>query len=167
MFHAREHPNSYTLMKFSIYHASSTFGEQMPNTRVLRKPLLFNNKDDLLSFPPNEQHRSVCHYWTETDCTAGRLLLTSAGTSRLLPKCWLKERHQASVYPFMLGTYFFTVSSLSLSHTPSSLWIYGRTSNRAEPCHPVTMETGWAAPFLSHTHDFWGCRKVSSAIRGQ
>lgn len=57
-------------------------------------------------------------------CRPG-LLLTSAGTSRLLPKCWLKDRHQASVYPFMLGTYFFTVSSLSLSQTPSSLWIYG------------------------------------------
>lgn len=56
MFHAREHPNSYTLMKFSIYHASSTFGEQMPNITVLRKPLLLNN---LLSFSPNEQHRSV------------------------------------------------------------------------------------------------------------
>lgn len=37
----------------------------------------------------------------------------------------------------MLGTYFFTVSSFSLSHTPSSLWIYGKTSNRAEPCLPV------------------------------
>lgn len=66
-------------------------------------------------------------------------LLTSAGTSRLLPRCWLKERHQASVYPFMLGTYFFTVSSFSLSHTPSSLWIYGKTSNRTEHSHAVLL----------------------------
>lgn len=56
MFHAREHPNSYTLMKFSMYHASSTFGEQMPNITDLRNPLFLNN---LLSFSPNEQHRSI------------------------------------------------------------------------------------------------------------
>lgn len=74
----------------------------------------------------------------ESDCSAG-LLLTSAGTSRLRPRCWLKERHQASVYPFMLGTYFFTVSSLSLSHTPSSLWIYRKTSNRAEHSHAILL----------------------------
>lgn len=136
-------------MKSSIYYVSSTFGEQMPNTRVLRKPSLLNNKGDVLGFSPTEQHRSICHYSIETDCSAGHLLLTSAGTSKLLPKCWLKDRHQASVYPFMLGTYFFTVSSLSLSQTPSSLWICRKKSNKAKPCHPVNMETGWAAP--SHT----------------
>lgn len=86
-----------------------------------RKPLLLFAHLSSASCSPNEQHRSFCHQ-TESDCSVA-LLLTSAGTRRLLPRCWLKERHQASVYPFMLGTYFFTVSSLSLSHTPSSLWI--------------------------------------------
>lgn len=85
-------------------------------------------------------------------------LLTSAGTSRLLPRCWLKERHQASVYPFMLGTYFFTVSSFSLSHTPSSLWIYGKTSNRTEHSHAVLLL--WKQEDHTRTHHFWGGRKL-------
>lgn len=70
-------------------------------------------------------------------------LLTSAGTKRVLPRCWLKERHQASVYPFMLGTYFFTVSSLSLSHTPSSLWIYWQSNRHGiigKPVHHIWGE---------------------------
>lgn len=74
---------------------------------------------------------------------ADTFLLTSAGTKRVLPRCWLKERHQASVYPFMLGTYFFTVSSFSLSHTPSSLWIYWQRSREViigTPIHHIWGE---------------------------
>lgn len=96
----------------------------------------FNGSGWSMSFPPNEQHRSLSY--RVRPLQAG-LLLTSAGSSRLRPRCWLKERHQASVYPFMLGTYFFTVSSFSLSHTPSSLWIYGETSNRAEQSHGLLL----------------------------
>lgn len=79
-------------------------------------------------------------HWGSCCSTKGRPILTSTGTRRFLPRCWLKERHQASVYPFMLGTYFFTVSSFSLSHTPSSLWIYGKQAT--EPCLSVTAVTG-------------------------
>lgn len=146
----------------------------MPNTTVLGEPLLLNNTDELLSFSPHEQHSIVCHDWTETDRSAGRLLLTSAGTSRLLPKCWLKERHQASVYPFMLGTYFLTVSSLSRSHTPSSLWIYGKKKHqRAGHDIMLLWKLDGQQLTLSNTHthtytdNLWGCRKVSSVIRGQ
>lgn len=32
------------LMNFSVYHASSTFGEQVPNTRNLEKPILYTKK---------------------------------------------------------------------------------------------------------------------------
>lgn len=112
------------------------------NSRTIKKLISVHNKGGG-GFPP--KWKAVCR---------PGLLLTSAGTSRLLPKCWLKDRHQASVYPFMLGTYFFTVSSLSLSQTPSSLWIYrgGRTSNRVWPRHPVTMETDGAGGFAAHTH---------------
>jgi hypothetical protein len=38
----------------------------------------------------------------------------------------------------MLGTYFFIVSSFSLSHTPSSLWIYGKEAKKPKPCPLVT-----------------------------
>lgn len=119
MLHAREHPSSYALRKFSIYHASSTFVVPVPNTQSPLETLIVKSQKYSID-SLNEQHWRIAHWQTQTRCSVG-LLLTSAGTSRLLPRCWLKERHQASVYPFILGTYFFTVSSLSLSHTPSSL----------------------------------------------
>lgn len=113
------------------------------NTRVLKKPLVFHNKkSSLVLFP---KRIAVC--------SAGLLLLTSAGTSRLLPKCWLKDRHQASVYPFMLGTYFFTVSSLSLSQTPSSLWIYGENKQQGVAMPSCYYGNGKSSGLcLTHTH---------------
>lgn len=174
MRHAREHPYSTpnTLKMFSVFHALRAFGEWVSNCRELEEGPW---KPSLLVFPYwvkqgwwsefslNEQRRSLCHS-TESDCSAG-LLLTSAGTRRLLARCWLKERHQASVYPFMLGTYFFIVSSFSLSHTPSSLWIYGKTSNRAEHSHALLLLWKQEGQ-IPHTDQLWGCRRDPSPIKG-
>lgn len=111
---------------------------------------MVNNTVDLWAFRPKEQRRSSCLKVGQR--LSGGLLLTSAGTSRLLPRCWLKERHQASVYPFMLGTYFFTVSSLSLSHTPSSLWIYGGENKSNGAGHSQAVLLLWKREGHTHTH---------------
>lgn len=108
----------------------------------------------LWHFPQNKLNRSLSCLCTESaDC---HLLLTSAGTRRLLPRCWLKERHQASVYPFMLGTYFLTVSSLSLSHTPSSLWIYRKTSNK----HSTATPSCYCRSMKGGTHVTHSCSHI-------
>lgn len=83
--------------------------------------------------------------WVPANLERPRALLTSTGSRRLLPRCWLKERHQASVYPFMLGTYFFTVSSFSLSQTPSSLWIYGKQATERSSLVTANTPLAWAS----------------------
>ena len=51
---------------------------------------------------------------------------SSTGTRRVLPSCWLYCKAQASVKPLVGLHHFLMESALRRSHTPSSLWIWGR-----------------------------------------
>lgn len=52
----------------------------------------------------------------------------------------------------MLGTYFFTVSSLSLSHTPSSLWIYRENKQQKSRAVPSRYYGNRVGSALTHAH---------------
>lgn len=97
---------------------------------------------------PTEQHRHVCHYWTER--LPSRLSSTyvswdQEGPAQVLVK-W-----EAPGFSVAIHTGDILFYCLIIEPEPYTIIIMDlrKTSNRAKTKHPVIMKTGWATP--AHT----------------